>query len=146
MQSFMTLKVVDTEIMTATEAKEKGYRIGDVNLDSVGFEVIYSDGYKSWCPYETFIENSIKLESNAVINFTEINYLPEFLQRMIAEYISLDSKLIKLNKTINSSKFDEFSIKTKKLMKLQLKAMVAYHSVLNARIKEEYDNFNTKAN
>lgn len=142
MSTYITLKVVDTEIMSATEAKEKGYRIGEADNNTVGFEVIYSDGYKSWCPYNTFVENSIELESTAVINFTELNHLPEFLQRMVAEYLSLDSKLIKLNKMINSPKFEALPSKTKKLMRLQLKAMVAYHSVLNARIKVEYDNVN----
>ena len=142
MSTYMTLKVVDAEIMSATEAKEKGYKVGEADNNAVGFEVIYSDGYKSWCPYNTFVENSIELESTAVINFTELNHLPEFLQRMIAEYLSLDSKLIKLNKMIDSPKFETLPSKTKKLMKLQLKAMVAYHSVLNARIKVEYDNVN----
>lgn len=44
------IKMVDLEPMTATEAAEKGYRVGTNTGD--GYEVTYDNGYKSWSPKE----------------------------------------------------------------------------------------------
>lgn len=46
------IKMVDLLPMCAAEAKDKGYITGDaLNVDA-GYEVTYTDGYKSWCPKE----------------------------------------------------------------------------------------------
>lgn len=36
--------------MTAREANDKGYRIGNHSFEEDGYEVTYPDGYKSWTP------------------------------------------------------------------------------------------------
>lgn len=34
--------------MTAREANDKGYKIGNHSFEEDGYEVTYPDGYKSW--------------------------------------------------------------------------------------------------
>lgn len=49
------VKMVDLVEITAAEAIRKGYRVNNkVNTppDTIGYEVVYQDGYKSWCPKE----------------------------------------------------------------------------------------------
>lgn len=43
------VKLVEILPMTSNEAKEKGYRVND-SIEQDGYEIIYPDGYKSWCP------------------------------------------------------------------------------------------------
>lgn len=44
------IKMVDLIPMSAEEAVEKGYKTGVHEQKDPGYEVIYPDGYKSWCP------------------------------------------------------------------------------------------------
>lgn len=46
------IKMVDLQPMTAREANDKGYRIGEHSFETEGYEVTYPDGYKSWSPKE----------------------------------------------------------------------------------------------
>lgn len=46
------IKMIDLQPMTAREANDKGHRIGEHSFETEGYEVIYGDGYKSWCPKE----------------------------------------------------------------------------------------------
>lgn len=46
------VKMVDLVPMTAREANDKGYRIGEHSFETDGYEVTYPDGYKSWSPKE----------------------------------------------------------------------------------------------
>lgn len=47
------IKMVDLQPMTAKEAFDKGYGMKpNQDPNSNGYEVIYPDGYKSWCPKE----------------------------------------------------------------------------------------------
>lgn len=46
------IKMVDLQPMTAREANDKGYRIGEHSFKTDGYEVTYPDGYKSWSPKE----------------------------------------------------------------------------------------------
>lgn len=46
------IKMVDLQPMTAREANDKGYRIGEHSFETDGYEVTYPDGYKSWSPKE----------------------------------------------------------------------------------------------
>jgi hypothetical protein len=54
MSKFIGVKMVEAVPMTASEAINKGYRIGNSIPDSIGYEVTYTDGYKSWCPKDVF--------------------------------------------------------------------------------------------
>ena len=44
------IKMVELQPMTAREANDKGYRIGNHSFEEKGYEVTYPDGYKSWTP------------------------------------------------------------------------------------------------
>ena len=46
------IKMIDLQPMTAREANDKGYRIGEHSFETEGYEVTYGNGYKSWCPKE----------------------------------------------------------------------------------------------
>lgn len=48
--------------MTAREANDKGYRIGNHSFEEDGYEVTYPDGYKSWSPAKEFEKAYYKLE------------------------------------------------------------------------------------
>ena len=54
MSKFIGVKMVDAIPMTAGEAINKGYRIGNSIPDAKGYEVNYPDGYSSWCPADVF--------------------------------------------------------------------------------------------
>lgn len=44
------IKMVDLQPMTANEAIEKGYKTNNYTGEEKGYEVTYTDGYKSWSP------------------------------------------------------------------------------------------------
>ena len=44
------IKMVELQPMTAKEANDKGYKIGNHFFEEEGYEVTYPDGYKSWTP------------------------------------------------------------------------------------------------
>lgn len=44
--------MVELTAMTAAEAIAKGYRVNDKSGDTLGYEVTYDGGYKSWSPKE----------------------------------------------------------------------------------------------
>ena len=59
------VKMVDLVEITAAEAIRKGYRVNNkVNTppETVGYEVTYPDGYKSWCPKEVADKAYFKLD------------------------------------------------------------------------------------
>lgn len=51
--------------MTAREANDKGYRIGNHSFEEDGYEVTYHNGYKSWSPAKEFEKAYYKLEDPA---------------------------------------------------------------------------------
>lgn len=50
MAKFIEVKMIEAVPMTAREANDKGYRIGNHSFEEDGYEVTYPDGYKSWTP------------------------------------------------------------------------------------------------
>lgn len=48
MSKFIGVKMIEAVPMTAREANDKGYRIGNHSFEEDGYEVTYPDGYKSW--------------------------------------------------------------------------------------------------
>ncbi len=57
-RSYIGVKQVSAVPMTAGEAVDKGYRVGQngsvIPPTTQGYEVIYEDGYKSWSPKDVF--------------------------------------------------------------------------------------------
>lgn len=61
------IKLVELNEMTAAEAIRKGYRVSNkvtTPPDTIGYEVVYQDGYKSWCPKEVADAAYFKLDEN----------------------------------------------------------------------------------
>lgn len=59
------VKMIEAVPMTAREANDKGYRIGNHSFEEDGYEVTYPDGYKSWSPAKEFEKAYYKLEDPA---------------------------------------------------------------------------------
>lgn len=62
MSKFIGVKMVEAVPMTASEALQKDYRVGQngtiIASSTKGYEVTYEDGYKSWCPADVFEKNN----------------------------------------------------------------------------------------
>lgn len=50
MAKFIGVKMIEAVPITAREANDKGYKIGNHSFEEDGYEVTYPDGYKSWSP------------------------------------------------------------------------------------------------
>lgn len=62
MSKFIGVKMIEAVPMTAREANDKGYKIGNHSFEENGYEVTYPDGYKSWSPAKEFDKAYYKLE------------------------------------------------------------------------------------
>lgn len=62
MAKFIGVKMIEAVPMTAREANDKGYKIGNHSFEENGYEVTYPDGYKSWSPAKEFEKAYYKLE------------------------------------------------------------------------------------
>ena len=58
------IKMVELIPMLAGAAQYKGYKTNGHEGDDEGYEVIYPDGYKSWCPKEVADKAYFKLNEN----------------------------------------------------------------------------------
>lgn len=65
MSKFIGVKMIEAVPMTAREANDKGYRIGNHFFEEDGYEVTYPNGYKSWSPAKEFEKAYYKLEDPA---------------------------------------------------------------------------------
>lgn len=65
MAKFIGVKMIEAVPMTAREANDKGYRIGNHFFEEDGYEVTYPNGYKSWSPAKEFDKAYYKLEDPA---------------------------------------------------------------------------------
>lgn len=65
MAKFIGVKMIEAVPMTAREANDKGYKIGNHSFKENGYEVTYPDGYKSWSPAKEFEKAYYKLEDPA---------------------------------------------------------------------------------
>ena len=68
MSKFIGVKMVEAVPMTASEALQKDYRVGQnetiIGPTTEGYEVTYEDGYKSWCPKDVFEASYFGLNEN----------------------------------------------------------------------------------
>ena len=65
MAKFIGVKMIEATPMRASMALSAGYKIGNAHPDDIGYEVIYTDGYKSWSPAKEFEKAYYKLEDPA---------------------------------------------------------------------------------
>ena len=127
---------IQTKEMFAIEAEENGYRVDGCHNHTLGFELTYEDGYKSWCPCSIIAHNAIPSSDKYFIPAIESN-MPEYIYRMYDEFEELKNKFIKLQDFIKTDKFKQFDICRQNYMKLQYTFMEGYLSVLSHRIYDE---------
>ena len=69
-RQFLTTKIVEVEEMTREEyVKSRGWELSENEkklADEKVFKVIYSDGYISMCPKETFLKNAYEIKNNSI--------------------------------------------------------------------------------
>lgn len=139
---YIGIKIVEAVPMTAEEAVNHGYRIGDNAGD--GYEVTYPEGYKSWCPKDVFEKHNHML--NRVFVQTVLPMISmDWKERFLAEYFQAYSRYHLLDNaiktgTINTEKTPE------RIYVLQLEILEKYVNILEERAELEgidldYDKF-----
>lgn len=111
--------------MTANEAVQKGYKVGNHENED-GYEVEYNDGYKSWSPKQVF-DDSYRVADT-------------FLDRLKIENEELSWRIIKLNDFINSEAFANLGSDDRTLLEEQRGIMYSYKRVLEERITKASGN------
>lgn len=127
---------IQAKEMFALEAKENGYRTNNCSHYTQGFEVIYEDGSKSWCPCNVIAHNSIPSYDKYFIPERESD-MPEYLNIMYDEFDELKNKFTKLQDFIKSNNFKQLDLCRQNYLKLQYTFMEGYLSVLSHRIYDE---------
>lgn len=89
MSKFIGVKMIEAVSMTAREANDKGYRIGNHSFEEDGYEVTYPDGYKSWSPAKEFEKAYYKLEDPTEDTLKE-NDIKRFIKCI--ENVKVDTK------------------------------------------------------
>lgn len=74
------IKMVELQPMTAKEANDKGYKIGNHSFEEEGYEVTYPDGYKSWTPKD--------VADNAYFPLSENNDGTKILKEDVENFIT----------------------------------------------------------
>lgn len=135
---YIGIKTVDAIPMTAEEAVEHGYRIGDNNGD--GYEVTYEEGYKSWCPKEVFEKHNHEIKNEELAATAELMVSSDYKQRFKAEYIQLKNRYEGLKKMVKKWDAGELNFKPtcpREIYDVQLAAMQRYLGVLEERAEME---------
>ena len=135
---YIGIKIVDAVPMTAEEAVNHGYRIGDNNSD--GYEVTYSEGYKSWCPKDVFEKYNHEIKNAELAATAELMVSSNYKQRFIAEYIQLKNRYEGLKNMIRKWDKDELDFTptcSRYTYDVQLAAMQRYLGILEVRANME---------
>ena len=121
MKKYIGIKEVKAQPMAAEEALKKSYRVGDNKGD--GYEVEYTDGYKSWSPKKAF-EAAYQVADSP-------------LDRMEIEKSELEVRLHKLETVLLQDAIDgikKYGSVQYLLMREQRSYMRHYYTALCSRI------------
>lgn len=135
---YIGIKTVDAVPMTAEEAVNHGYRIGDNNGD--GYEVTYEEGYKSWCPKEVFEKHNHEIKNKELAATAELMVSSDYKDRFMAEYIQLKNRYEGLKNMIRKWDNDELDFEPtcpRPYYDVQLDAMQRYLGILEERAELE---------
>lgn len=113
----MTQHYVGTKIIEAWSAQKDG---------ADGYSVKYADGYISWSPKDAF--------EAAYLPLGRIGELPAHVQRMVGEWVELDSKVSKLGAFIGGAAFEALPEIERHDLAEQLQHMCEYALCLRKRI------------
>lgn len=135
---YIGIKFVNAEPMSANVAKEKGYRVENNNGE--GYEVIYEDGYKSWCPKHVFDEANAVVKNEELAETARMMISADYKDRFIAEYIQIKNRYEGLKGMID--KWDANNLPfvptcPRETYNFQLRAMKDYMDILVVRAKIE---------
>lgn len=134
---FVTTKIVDACPMQALQAELKGYRTNNIPSETAGYELIYEDGYKSWCPKDVFDENAVEvIDIDCSIHKCQDNY-PDYVNRMITEEYELLDKIHKIFDFSNTEEFDKLDEYKQNMLRKQNRFMLGYLHALRERIVDE---------
>ena len=136
---FITAKIVNACSMQAIQAELAGYRTNDVPSETAGYEVIYEDNYKSWCPKDVFDRNAIELRDLNYFNHKCQDNYPDYVKRMFIEESELLNKINKTLDFINSGEFNELDNCKQNMLTKQHIFMLGYLNILRERIIYEID-------
>lgn len=114
----MTQHYVGTKIIEAWPAQKDG---------TDGYSVKCADGYISWSPKDAF--------DAAYLPLGRIGELPAHVQRMVGEWVELDSKVSKLGAFVGGAVFQSLPEVERLDLAEQLEHMVSYALVLRRRIE-----------
>lgn len=142
MKKFRCHKEVHAKPMTRGEYNHyRGWEIpANENPHDDGYLVVYSRGtvdhYESWSPKKQFDEGYTELtqEGLKVVSLGQTKTEETYLDRLNKEYDELQDKATKLYKFLDSDKKGSLSVKDVQLLVAQLRVMVEYLSILEARL------------
>lgn len=123
-KTFIGTKTVKAEPMSAECANSMGYKVPTELMGTMGYEVEYEDGYKSWCPKDV-LENHYKVAET-------------YIDRMKIEYADLTERAEKLSEAIDCPADEcvkKFGAQQFMLMSLQFSYMTSYAIALQQRIQ-----------
>lgn len=135
---YIGIKTVDAVPMTAEEAVNHGYRIGDNNGD--GYEVTYEEGYKSWCPKEVFEKHNHEIKNAELAQTARLMVSSDYKERFKAEYIQLKNRYEGLKKMVKKWDAGELDFKPtcpRPMYDIQLDSMKTYLDILEERAELE---------
>lgn len=135
---YIGIKLVDAVPMTAKEAVNHGYRIGDNAGD--GYEVTYPEGYKSWCPKDVFEKHNHEIKNEELAATAELMVSSDYKRRFIAEYIQLKNRYEGLKNMVKKWDNDELNFTPtcpRHIYDVQLDVMQRYLNVLEDRAEME---------
>lgn len=136
---YIGIKFVDAVPMTANVAEEKGYRVSNNKGD--GYEVTYDDGYKSWCPKDTFEKHNYTIKNAELASTCEGMVSSDYKERFKAEYLQLKNRLNGLKRMLDAWDKGTLTFKPtcpRNIYDEQIKGMELYLNVLTVRAAMEH--------
>jgi len=135
---YIGIKFVNAEAMSASVAKEKGYRVE--NNVGEGYEVTYEDGYKSWCPKHVFDKANNEIKNEELAKTAQMMVSADYKERFIAEYIQIKNRYNGLDKMLyqwDTNGLHFVPTCPRETYNFQLRAMKDYMDILVVRAKIE---------
>lgn len=120
--------------MQALQAELKGYKTNNVPSETAGYEVIYEDRYKSWCPRDVFYRSGVELRDLTYFDHKCQDNYPDHVKQMFEEESELKAKLYKMLDFMNSEKIKELDDKQENMLNKQHLFMLGYLNILRERI------------
>lgn len=96
---YIGVKFVDAEPMTAEVAEKKGYRVSNNKGD--GYEVVYDDVYKSWCPKGVFEKHNFVVKNDGLAKSVEGMMSADYKERFRAEYAQVKNRFEGLKRMLD---------------------------------------------